>query len=91
MKIAQFESIGCPGSYIYCDEGMEKYIDNAVRVSEYVEVTFSLRAATELVPLQVAIIDKKIAEISADFGRRLLALKDAKDKLLAIADQRVSA
>ena len=87
MKIAQFESMSTPGSFQFWDEGMEKYT-TAGRISEYVDVQFPPRALEELVPAQVAIIDRKIAEVSAELGRQIAELKDAKGRLLALTDQR---
>jgi len=87
MKLAKFETLGGYPLVLYYPPETEPYTD-MVRVSEYVEIDFPPRTAEELVPAQVALIDKKIAQVSKEFGDQLAALKDAKDKLLAITDQR---
>jgi hypothetical protein len=59
-----------------------------VRVTDWVEVEFIERTAEELVPEQVALIDKQIAEATEKFGRMMMDLKTQKANLLALTDQR---
>lgn len=87
MKLARFTTLGVYPLELYYPPDREAHTD-MVRMTEYVEVEFPPRSPEELVPAQVEIIDKKIAEVSAEFGRKLAALKEAKDNLLALTDQR---
>ena len=81
--LAQFKTLGPYPLTLHYGPDMESHTD-AIRTTEYVEIEFPERAREELVPAQVAVIDKKIAEISEEFGRKLAALKEAKDNLLAL-------
>lgn len=87
MKLAKFQSLGNYPLTLYYPPETEEHTD-MVRMTEYVEVEFPPRDMKELVPAQVAIIDRKIAEVSDEFGKKLAALKEAKENLLAITDQR---
>jgi hypothetical protein len=86
MKLAMFQDIGPYPCTQYYPPEREKYTD-MVRMAEYAEIEFVPRKPEEIVPAQVAVIDEKIAEITAEFGRRLAALKEAKGNLLALTQQ----
>jgi hypothetical protein len=87
MKLAQFKSLGNYPLTLYYEPASEAHTD-MVRMTEYVDIEFPPRDIREVVPAQVAIIDSKIAEVTEEFGKKLAMLKEAKENLLAITDQR---
>jgi hypothetical protein len=87
MKLAQFQSLGENPYTLYYPPEREKYTD-MIRVTEYADIELIPRAPAEIVPAQVAVIDEKIAEITEEFGRKLAALKNVRDNLLALTQDR---
>ena len=80
MKIALFKSI----EFDYETVG-EPNLDGSAsfaRISEYIEVEFT--PLSDVIGIQVAVIDKKIAAVTEEFSRTIDVLKDKKSKLLAI-------
>jgi hypothetical protein len=90
MKIALFEytNPGMRGINVILKETEAEYFDNKVRVSEFVEVEFPPRPTEELLPEQISVIDKQIAEVNLKTGRMLAELNARKQDLLALTDQR---
>jgi hypothetical protein len=61
-----------------------------VRLTEYTEVDFIDLPKETLVPQQIAVIDRVIAEITRDFAARLESLKSRKTELLSIGFESVT-
>jgi hypothetical protein len=55
-----------------------------VRVSEWAEVEFTLRARGDIVATAIAGIDEEIRNLRLDLGRKLQDLEDRKQQLLAL-------
>ena len=59
-----------------------------VRLSEVIEVEFTMLPKEEVVPKQVEKIDEYIAEVRAEMGAKVAKLEERKAKLLAITHER---
>lgn len=70
------------------DADNEKYFDNKIRLSEYLEVEFLMRNVADLVPEQVAALDEQIAKVNAAAGKALIELNARKQELLSLTDAR---
>lgn len=93
MKIALFEYTAPSMRGITTIEKAddEKYFDNKIRLSEYLEVEFLMRNIADLVPEQVAALDEQIAKVNAAAGKALVELNARKQELLSLTLQGESA
>ena len=84
MKIARYKNI----EYDYEEESevtdWKENADNWVRLTEIIEVDFIDLTAEEIIPPQVAAIDKAVAEETKRHAEKLEVLAVAKSKLLSI-------
>lgn len=90
MKIALFESAGDQYQMVgqqWRDGSDPHFGESYVRVSEYIDVTFSPRDRGEIVSQQVAIIDETIVAVTQDFAQKLDALKTRKQELMALTHE----
>ncbi len=87
MKIALYEytSPGLRGIKTILNDDDALHYDNKIRISEYLEVEFMMRASSELVPEQIAVIDDQIAQVNAASGKALAELRARKQELLALS------
>lgn len=91
MKIAKFQRIGHTGWFHIMDahdDGSDPLQDSFVRVSEYVEVDFPPRPAEEVVPAQLATLDKAEQELRAQFQAKLNEIAEQRAKLKALTWER---
>jgi hypothetical protein len=65
--------------------------DGYLRVSEYVEVEFPSLPMEDVVPLQVAAVERSIEKLTAEYAKELDLLQARKADLLALTDQRETA
>jgi hypothetical protein len=86
MRLAIFKEIAHDFSMVR-PESDEPYTD-MVRMTHYAEVEFVPRPPEEFVPAQVESLDKQIAAVSQEFGKKLAELQTRKADLLALTDQR---
>jgi hypothetical protein len=70
---------------LYGTEAEEKYMSNMIRVSEYVEVEFTLLPEDTLIPVRVAAIDEEIENIQKEAMDKIVTLKQRKQELLALS------
>jgi hypothetical protein len=86
MKIALFKSIEF--DYETVGDAVLDGSSGFARISEYIEVEFTPLA--DIIGIQIAVINKKIASVTEEFSRTIDVLKGKKAELLAIT-QDVSA
>ena len=86
MKIALFKSIayGWTMPAAQHDDGSDPHLDSYVRITDYVDVDFPPRAPEEIVPAQLAAIDKAEKEARAEFQLKLNAFAEARANALAL-------
>ena len=87
MKIAKFQRIGDTNWFAVFEphaDGSDPCTENYVRLSEYVDVDFPPRAPEEIVPAQLAAIDKAEKEARAEFQLKLNAFAEARANALAL-------
>ena len=87
MKIAQFQRIGDPSWIAVFDarpDGSDPCTENYVRITEYVDVDFPPRAPEEIVPAQLAAIDRAEKEARAEFQLKLNAFAEARANVRAL-------
>lgn len=85
MKIALFKE--ARWNFTMPREYRDEDFTTMIRVTEWTDVEFTDRAPEDVVPEQVANIDKQIAETTEKFGRVLQDLKTQKANLLALTLQ----
>ena len=80
MKIALFKSIeyGWTMPAAQHDNGSDPHLGSYIRITEYVDVDFPPRAPEEIVPAQLAAIDKAEKEARAEFQLKLNAFAEAR-------------
>lgn len=90
QKIALFRYLSPSMSDMTCvrEEAMEKWTQDAIRITEYVEVEFPLRSSFEDIALQTAAIDKEIAAINTRRAGEVAQLAKRKAEVLAMAPNR---
>lgn len=87
MKIAKFQHIGTPDWFAVWeqrDDGSDPMPESYVRVSEYLDIQFPALPAEEIVPAQMAALDKAEAELRAKFQEKLHEIAEQRAKLLAL-------
>lgn len=84
MALYQYSHGGSPTGMT---EGLASYTP-ATRISEFVEVDFPDRSREEMIPEQIAKLDKEIAEEKERFSRVIERLNQRKSEILAITDER---
>ena len=86
MKIALFKSIeyGWTMPAAQHDDGSDPHLGSYVRITEYVDVDFPPRAPEEIVPAQLAAIDRAEQDARAKFQLQLNELAERRAKLLAL-------
>ena len=86
MKIALFKSIeyGWTMPAAQHDNGSDPHLGSYIRITEYVDVDFPPRAPEEIVPAQLAAIDKAEKEARAEFQLKLNAFAEARANALAL-------
>ena len=86
MKIALFKSIeyGWTLPFEQHDDGSDPCLQNYIRVTGYVDVDFPLRAPEEIVPAQLAAIDKAEQHARAEFQLKLNAFAEARANVRAL-------
>lgn len=62
-------------------------IDGYVRVTEWVDVEFPDLGAEDLVPAQLAMLDRKAEEVKAEFTAKLREIAEARASLLALTHE----
>ena len=90
MKIAKFQRIGHTDWFHVMEaraDGSDPLQDTFVRVSEYVEVDFPPRPAEEVVPAQLATLDKAETELRAQFQAKLQEIAEQRAKLLCLTHE----
>ena len=90
MKIAKFQAIGNP-SWITVFEsrsdGSDPCPDSYVRISEYVDIDFPPRAPEEIVPAQLAALDKAEQDLRAQFQLKLNEIADARARVRSLTHE----
>ena len=69
------------------EDGDDWHIEGYFRVSEWVDVDFAERRAEDIIPQQIAALDRKAEEVKAEFTRKLQEIAQARASLLAITHQ----
>lgn len=69
------------------EEGDDWTIEPYIRISEWVDVDFAERRAEDIIPQQIAALDRKAEEVKAEFTRKLQEIAQARASLLAITHQ----
>lgn len=90
MKIAKFQRIGSPDWFAVWEQlpsGNEPMQEDYVRVSEYLDINFPPRAPEEIVPAQMAVLDKAEAELREKFAEKLNQIAEQRARLRAITWQ----
>lgn len=90
MKIALYKVIVCEScSYesIYDEQHAKFASDGATRISEWVDVEFPPRKPEEIIPEQIAVLDKAEQELRAKFQQKLMEIAEQRGKLLALTHQ----
>ena len=90
MKIAKFQRIGSPdwlAVWEMREDGSDPLPDSYVRVSEYLDIDFPTRPAAEIVPAQIAALDKAEAELRAKFSEKLHEIAEQRAKLLCLTHE----
>jgi hypothetical protein len=87
MKIALFD-IGNGYRCEHIAAFSEIGYSSGVRLSEYIEVEFPPLKPEQVIPEQLAVIDRHIAQVTKEFTEKLNELKTQRANLLAICDQR---
>ena len=84
MKIALFKNVEYDHETIREYVEFDMFADDYLQLSEFVEVDFPLLDKSEVNKKQVAIIDKQIQKVKADYEVKLNGLESYKAELLAI-------
>lgn len=71
----------------YNEDGDDWHIEGYFRISEWVDVDFAERRAEDIIPQQIAALDRKAEEVKAEFTRKLQEIAQARATLLAITHQ----
>lgn len=90
MKIAKFQRVGDPGWLAIFEphaDGSDPCTDTYIRVSEYVEIDFPPRAPEEIVPAQLAALDKAEQDLRAQFQLKLNEIADARARVRSLTHE----
>ena len=71
----------------YTDEGDAWTIEGYTRITEWVDVEFPDLGAEDLVPAQLAALDRKAEEVKAEFTAKLREIAEARASLLALTHE----
>lgn len=86
MKIALFKNAEYGFSAVY-EQNREEFLEEYVRVSQWVDVEFPMRSAEEYVPEQIKVLDSEREKIVEKFSTALAEIDKRKKELLAIPHQ----
>ncbi len=86
MKIALFKSIeyGWTMPAAQHDDGSDPHAGSYVRITDYIDVNFPPRAPAEIVPAQLAAIDKAEQDARAELQLKLNVLAERRANILAL-------
>lgn len=90
MKYAQFQDPKIPSLVSIVgreDDDLERPFLRDIRISEWVEVDFPPRAPEEIVPPQIAALDRQAEEVKAEFAAKLREIAEARASLLALTQE----
>jgi hypothetical protein len=76
------------GSPFGMDEDTARFSPTSVRVSEFLDIEFPDRKREDIVPEQIAKIDKEMDEEKERFSHVMERLNRRKSEILAITDER---
>lgn len=87
VKIALFKHIKYASweAVFECHDDI-KY-ENYVRISHEIELTFLARSNEQVIPEQIAMLNKEIQETYVNAERKVAEINEIKSKLLAITNQ----
>lgn len=90
VKIALFKHIKYASweAVFECAEDLKH--SDYVRISHEIELTFLARSNEQVIPEQIAMLDKEIQEAYVNAERKVAEINDIKSKLLAITNQSIS-
>ena len=92
-RIAMFQRVGYENwcavfeRPVECSDGDEWAISGYTRITEWVDVEFPDLGAEDLVPAQLAALDRKAEEVKAQFTAKLREIAEARASLLALTQE----
>lgn len=72
------------GVYTVAEDGLDKRDHDYVRVTELVEVEFPELEQVDVLQAQIAALDEQAEKVRADMGKKLTAIAQKKQELLAL-------